>query len=216
MHRMQNEKVRKALSKPSPYGSDVDMDRFESGTRTPVRFDDIDSSKEFVDTMSRVGVTDGSDRAGSIVFVDNGLSHCSNHEQEGVDIMSTKDALKKFSWAKDYYWKAVSPDSDKYTAKAFLDDSDGFFIRVRAGYHVKNPIQTCALLNLDKSVQNVHNIIIIEGGASAEIITGCSTTHHSNDALHVGVSEIYINDDASLLYSMIHNWGNRTTVRPEP
>ena len=129
-------------------------------------------------------------------------------------MMTTKEALKVHDGLKDFYWKAMDPTKDKYTAKSYLEDSDGYFIRVKAGYHIKNPVQTCMLLNKDKSIQNLHNIIIVEDGASLEMITGCSTAHHANDSLHVGVSEIFVGDNANLTFSMIHSWGKQTGVRP--
>ena len=108
----------------------------------------------------------------------------------------------------------MDPAKDKYTAKSYLEDSDGYFVRVKAGYHIKYPVQTCMMLKTNKSIQNLHNIIIVEDGASLEMITGCTTTHHANDSLHVGVSEMFVGDNASLTFSMIHNWGDQSTVRP--
>lgn len=212
---MQNgEDVKKALSKAGAYGSDVDLDRFEIGSRESKQIEDLKDSKEFKETMMHVGVVDDDNRAGTILFIDNGLSHCSNREQEGVEILTTQEALAKYTWAKDYIWKSMDPAKDKYTAKAYLEKSDGYFVRVKAGYKAKHPLQTCMLINKDKSIQNVHNIVILEEGSSLEMITGCSTTHRSDDTLHVGVSEMYIKDDASLQFSMIHNWGKKTSVRP--
>jgi hypothetical protein len=111
-------------------------------------------------------------------------------------------------------WNAMDPAKDKYTAKTYLEDGDGFFVRVKSGYHIKTPMQSCMLLKTNRTVQNVHNIIIVEDGASLEMITGCTTAHHANDSLHVGVTEMYIGDDANLTYSMVHSWGNKTNVRP--
>lgn len=210
-----DENIRKALTKAGAYGSDVDLDRLEEGTRKPIAIDDLDDAKGFGKTMEHVGVVaDDSNRAGTIIFIDNGMSHCSNREQEGVELMSTREALKKYSWAKDYIWGSIAPDKDKYTATTFLNEADGYFLRVKAGYQAKYPVQSCLLLNMDKSIQNLHNIVILEEGSSLEMISGCSTTTHSNDALHVGVTEMYIKDDAKLQYSMIHNWGKKTSVRP--
>lgn len=213
---MQNGKdVKSALGKAGAYGADIDIDNFEDGTRTPEQIEDIEDSKEFKDTMAHVGVvSENNNSAGTIIFVDNGMSHCSNREQEGVELLTTQEALKKYDWAKDYYWKIMDPAKDKYTAKTYLEESDGYFIRVKAGYKAKAPVQTCMLLNKNKSIQNLHNIIIVEEGASLDIITGCSTTHHSDEALHVGVSEIYVKDGGRLEFSMIHNWGKSTGVRP--
>jgi Fe-S cluster assembly scaffold protein SufB len=215
---MQNGKdsVKKALDTKAAFGPDVDLSKFKEGTYEPEQIDDLKKAdKEIKDEMNHVGVTaDESERAGTIIFIDNGMSHCSNRQQEGVEILSTKQALAKYDWVKDYMWKAVSPEKDKYTAKTALEDSDGYFIYVKPGFHIRYPVQTCMMLNMDKSVQNLHNIIIVEKGSSLEIITGCSTTHHANEALHIGVSEIYIKEDASLMFSMIHNWNTKTSVRP--
>lgn len=209
-----NQAVRDALSKKGAYGSDLDLDRYEEGSRDPEQIDDLESS-DYKQYMEKVGVvSDEINRSGTLMFIDNGLSHCHTNEQEGMEMMSTQEALKKYDWVKDYMWKAVDPAKDKYTAKSFLENADGYFVRVKSGYHVKSPVQTCMLLNTDKSVQNVHNIVIVEDNASLEMITGCSTAHHANDALHVGVSEMYVGENSNLTFSMIHSWGKQTGVRP--
>ena len=209
-----NQSVKEALNKKGAYGADLDIDRYEEGTYEPEQVDDLQSS-DYRKYMENVGVVaDEINRAATLMFIDNGMSHCSAKPQEGLEMMTTKEALKKHDGLKDFYWKAMDPTKDKYTAKSYLEDSDGYFIRVKAGYHIKNPVQTCMLLNKDKSIQNLHNIIIVEDGASLEMITGCSTAHHANDSLHVGVSEIFVGDNANLTFSMIHSWGKQTGVRP--
>ena len=209
-----NQAVKEALSKKGAYGADIDLDRYEEGERDPEQIDDLESS-DYKEYMEKVGVvSDEMNRSGTLMFIDNGLSHCHTTEQEGMEMMSTQAALKKYDWLKDYMWKAVDPTKDKYTAKSFLENADGYFVRVKSGYHIKSPVQTCMLLNTDKSVQNVHNIVIVEDNASLEMITGCSTAHHADDALHVGVSEMYVGDNSNLTFSMIHSWGKQTGVRP--
>ena len=73
-------------------------------------------------------------------------------------------------------WKAMDPAKDKYTAKSYLEDADGYFIRVKSGYHVKDPVQTCMMIKTDKTIQNVHNIVIVEDNASLEMMTRPSRT----------------------------------------
>ncbi len=208
--------IKKALDKKGAFGPDVDIAEYSEGAKDSEKISDLENTDDNLkDRMNNVGIiSDESGRSGTIIFIDNGMSHCTNKQQEGVEIMSTKDALAKYDWLKDYNWKAVDPTKDKYTAKTYLEDSDGYFIHVKAGYKIKDPVQTCMMLNKNKSIQNLHNIIIIDEGASLEIITGCTTTHHANDALHVGVSEIFVKDGASLSFSMIHNWSSKTAVRP--
>ena len=209
-----NQSVKEALDKKGAYGADLDLDRYDEGTKAPEQIDDLQSSG-YKDYLEKVGVVaDEMNRSGTLMFIDNGMSHCHASQQEGLEMMSTQEALRKYDWVKDYMWKAMDPAKDKYTAKSYLEDADGYFIRVKSGYHVKDPVQTCMMIKTDKTIQNVHNIVIVEDNASLEMITGCSTSHHANDALHIGVSEIYVGDNSNLSFSMIHSWGKQTGVRP--
>jgi Fe-S cluster assembly scaffold protein SufB len=70
------------------------------------------------------------------------------------------------------------------------------------------------LINRNRQMQNVHNLVIVEENASVEIITGCTTGRHAGESLHIGVSETFIKEGGSLTFSMIHNWGDSTHVRP--
>lgn len=215
---MQNgsDKLKEALTKDSAFGPSVDIDAYELGSSESKKLDDLtkaDSDTKAI--MENIGViADEKGRDGTIMFIDNGMSHCSNKAQEGVEILSTQEALKKYDWAKDYFWKAIEPDKDKFTAKTALEDADGYFVYVKPGYKVKDPVQTCNMISKKKSVQTLHNIVIVDEGASLEMITGCATSNHVNDALHIGVSEIYVKKNASITFSMIHNWGTKTAVRP--
>lgn len=209
-----NQAVRDALSKKGAFGADIDLNHYDEGSKESVAIDDLESS-DYRKYMERVGVVaDEMNRAGTLLFIDNAPSHCHAVQQEGLEMMSVREALKVHDGLKDYMWKAVDPSKDKYTAKTYLEDSDGYFIRVKAGHHIKAPVQTCMMLDTDRTVQNVHNIVIVEDDASLEMITGCSTAHHANDSLHVGVSELYVGDNSSLTFSMIHSWGKKTGVRP--
>lgn len=206
--------VRDALSKKGAYGADIDIDRYDEGSKESKVVDDLESS-EYKGYMEKVGViADEMNRSGTLLFIDNAPSHCSSAVQEGLEMMPLSQALKVHEGLKDYMWKAMDPTKDKYTAKSYLEDADGYFIRVKAGYHIKDPVQACMMLDTNRSIQSVHNMVIVEDGASLEMITGCSTSPHANDALHVGVSEIYVGNNASLTFSMIHNWAKETGVRP--
>ncbi len=209
-------RIKEALMKEDAFGKNLNLSNYEDGTKTPEKIDDLTSvSDDLKNTMENVGVVSSEEgRSGTIMFIDNGMSHCSNKEEEGLEILTYREAMKKYDGLPEYNWKAVDPAKDKYTAKSYLEDADGYFIRVKAGYQIKNPIQTCMLVNKTKGAQTLHNIIVIEENASLDVITGCATSSHTEEALHVGVSEIYIKDGGSLAFSMIHNWSETTGVRP--
>jgi len=75
-------------------------------------------------------------------------------------------------------------------------------------------VQTCLYISSANSIQDVHNIIIAEEGSELHIITGCTVDHGADHALHVGVSEFYVKKDATISFTMIHNWSKTTDVRP--
>jgi len=207
--------MKKALDKKALYGEDIDLSKYVLGSYEPQKIADLKKAPEDVkERFIDVGVMpDEKDRSGTIVFIDNAESHLSS-KTEDVEILSTKDALKKYDGLKEYYWKAVKPDKDKYTAKSYLEESDGYFIRVKKGKKVSKPVQSCMMIGKNKAIQNVHNIIVVEEGAHLEIITGCTTKKHAGESLHIGISEIFVKDGGSLMFSMIHNWGEKTGVRP--
>ncbi|MCQ2085506.1 MAG: SufD family Fe-S cluster assembly protein [archaeon] len=206
--------IKQALSKKALFGSDIDLEHYDDGDKDVEKFEKLDDvSDELRKDMLNVGVVDDNDLS-TLIFTDNGLSHCSAKQQEGLIMMTTQEALEKYSWVRDYYWNVMDPTKDKYTAKTYAENSDGYFIYVKPGYHLQAPVQTCMMLSKNKSVQNLHNIIIVGDNASIDMVTGCTTVHHANDALHVGVSEMYIGNNSSLKFTMVHSWGTQTAVRP--
>jgi len=203
-----------ALDKKAAYGPDIDMNGYKVSSYTPEKIDNIDkAADDMKDRMMDVGVTPcKTGRSGTMLFIDNGPSHISS-STEDVELLPMRVAAKRYDLS-EYLWKAVDPEKDKYTSKTYLEDSDGYFIRVKAGKKIKDPVQTCMLINRNKQMQNVHNIVIVEENASVEIITGCTTSKHAGESLHIGISETFVKDGASLTFSMIHNWGADTHVRP--
>ncbi len=164
--------VRQALDKKGVYGKDIDLERYDEGDKDATEITDLESS-EYKRYMENVGVVaDEMARSGTLMFINNAMSHCSPKVQEGLEVMSVSQALKVHQGLKEFMWNAMDPSKDKYTAKTYLEDGDGFFVRVKAGYHIKSPMQSCMLLDQNRSIQNIHNIIIVEDGASLEMITG--------------------------------------------
>jgi hypothetical protein len=87
-------------------------------------------------------------------------------------------------------------------------------MRVRAGEKIEDPIQSCLLTSENNVSQNVHNIVVVEDGAEAHIITGCTIHPDVDEGIHVGISEFYIGKGSKLTFTMIHNWSQRFDVRP--
>jgi len=138
-----------------------------------------------------------------------------NELYEGkLELMDTKAALKKYSWLEDYRWKLVSKDKDEFTKKVAEDYSGGYFMRILPGTEISFPLQSCLMITERNLEQRVHNIIIAEEGSKAHIITSCVQHSSVPKASHLGISEIYVKNNAMLNFTMIHQWSEDTLVRP--
>ncbi|HSW57130.1 MAG TPA: SufD family Fe-S cluster assembly protein [Dehalococcoidales bacterium] len=205
-----------AIFKPAAIGSDIDLSAFENPSQDlPYQKDLGGLSSEEKKQMAGAGVVlDQSEgRSGTFIQKDNTPVHFSA-EQEGVEIMSTHEALAKYDWLQEYWWKAVKVDTDKYTANVELNQADGYFIRALAGQKTLFPVQACLYLARKQAIQNVHNIIIAEEGSELHIITGCTTAPREDPGLHLGVSEFYVKKNAKVTFTMIHQWHPEIAVRP--
>ncbi len=129
---------------------------------------------------------------------------------KGVDIMSVEEALKEIPEAKDYYGKAFRSLGREYPQ----DTNGGYFIRVRKNQAIELPIQACLFLKAQGFKQRVHNVIIIEEGAKAYLITGCSASRAADEGFHLGLSEFFVKKGGYLNFTMIHSWKKDVSVKP--
>ncbi len=151
--------------------------------------------------LRKVGIErDSSKRSASFIMVDDKpiVSFA-----KGVEVMSTREALKRYDWLKEYSWKLVEREEGEY---------DGYFIRVPKGVRVDVPVEACLYLKRISS-QKVHNIVIVEENAELNLITGCTSERLSG--VHYGISEFYVKRNAKLTFTMIHNWKEENEVLPK-
>jgi len=210
-----DERALKAREKKAALGPDVDLSTF---TAEPVKHAVLNSLNELSDEdrrqMIKAGIDAGeAERSGSYIQMDTAAVF-SRSKQEGLEVIPIKRALKECNWINDYYWKLVSVDADKYTAKAQLELHDGYVIRALPGSRVIYPVQACLYLDKENLSQYVHNLIIAEEGSELHVITGCATAPHLRRGLHVGISEFFVKKNAKLSFTMIHQWAEEMMVRP--
>ncbi len=208
-----------AANKPAGLGPDVDLDEWRTASARS-EIDSLDSLQRQVrETALMSGfVTDESQRSASYFQMDRSTIYervMAAYDNQ-IEVMGSDEAL--LAWpdemAEKYWWRAVAPDKDKYTALVALHQTGGYFIRVRADQHVDRPIQACLFISESDVTQNLHNIIVVEDGGEANVITGCNVEPGVREGLHAGISEFYIGRGASLTFTMVHNWGEHFTVRP--
>jgi len=210
------EKAKSAQRKPATFGEDIDLKAF-AGAAEPQKYRQDPSQLPARDKQQMLGagviLDDSSQRSGTFIQMDNTPVH-SSVWQEGIEVMPVSQALEKYDWIADYWWRAVAVDADKYTANVELNQHNGYFIRALPGQKTELPVQACLYLNQAGLAQNVHNIIIAEEGSELHIITGCTTALADEPGLHLGVSEFFIKPGAKITFTMIHNWNPEIAVRP--
>ena len=208
--------AQKAINKPSPLGEDIDLQAYSPDTEENLYASDLSKlATREKQCMLSVGVTpdDVSQRAGTFVQMDHSIIH-SSANQDGLELLSTTQALEKYDWLEDYWWHAVDVDTDKFTAYTEIHRNNGYFIRALPNSKVIQPVQACLYLAHNNLAQKIHNIVIAEEGSELHIITGCTTAPMLASGLHIGVTEIYVKRGAKITYTMIHNWSPETAVRP--
>jgi len=211
------QKAALAVNKKGALGPDINLDEFDEAAVPHAYLMDEDlcllpMAEQQRLIMAGLDVTKG-ERGGTYFQKDTSVIHC-HCKQEGIQLIPMRKALEEYDWIKDYYWKLVAVDTDKYTAAAELGLHDGYVIRALPGSRSIYPVQACLYLDKEGLEQNVHNIIIAEENSELHIITGCSTSPHMKKGVHVGISEFFVKKNAKLSFTMIHNWAEEMLVRP--
>ena len=210
------DRAEKAVNKQAAIGEDIDLNQYQAHEIDEhEHIDSLDDlTKNDKETLTSVGImTDEDGRSASFLQMDQSEVFV-NNMYPGVEIMGTAQALEKYDWLSDYMWNAVQVDADKYTATTELGSLSGYFIRSLPGTKLELPVQACMYIGEDTVRQTAHNIIIAEEGSEINIITGCSTAKHVDNAAHIGVSEFYLKKNSKVSFTMVHSWAKEVDVRP--
>ncbi len=208
------QRAEQAIEKKAAYGRDIDLSSFADQSEQHNAIDPQEISDQQKKSLEAIGVdVSGANRSGTFMQMDHSVVHC-NVTNDGVEMLSIDEALRRHGWLMDYWWKAVQPDADKYTARAAIHQEHGYFIRALPNAKIEFPLQACMYIGQEGVVQDVHNIIIVEEGAELNVITGCATDPVVNKGMHIGVSEFYVKKGGKLSFTMIHRWGEEVVVRP--
>lgn len=206
---------RRKTKRKVPRLGKVDIDSYKSRAKHKPYLEDLQRiSSDQRKNMLSAGVDPSQKRrSGTYLQMDHSVVHSSSL-YPGLEVMSTTEALKKYEWLDNYFWRVVSLDADEFTKQAHLQPHHGYFLRALPGTKALYPLQACLFINDDNIIQNVHNIIIAEEGADLQVITGCATASDVRRGLHIGISEFYVKKGAKLTFTMIHNWAEDVSVRP--
>ncbi len=215
MYDMMNEKAAQAKDKKAALGPDIDLSSFTAEPTDHGYMEDL-TKLPMIDRQrileSGVDATEEG-RSGTYVQEDTSVLHA-HSLQDGLEVLPIKRALKEKDWIREYYWKLVAVDADKYTAAAQLNLHEGYVIRALPGAKVTLPVQACLYIHKEGLSQYVHNLNIAEEGSELHVHHRCATAPTLKRGLHVGISEFFVKKNAMLSFTMIHNWAEEMSVRP--
>jgi len=208
--------------KPAEHGPDIDLERFDVDVPARAGINSMyDLSFKERTASSRVGTREDEDfRSGTYFQYDRNVIYLhytdllKKHLPKGLIVEDTLEAIRKYSWLKNYWFRACPLNLDKYTAFVGSHETAGAFVWSQEGAKVPYPIQACLFMGTEKMVQVPHNFIIAEPESSMHLITGCTVHPECESAAHVACTEIYVKKGAEVTWTMIHAWKPQFHIRP--
>ena len=132
-------------------------------------------------------------------------------EAKGVIFLDMDNALQDHEeLVQEYFMKCVPNTDHKFAALHGAVWSGGTFLYVPKGVHISEPLQAYFRMNAKNMGQFEHTLIIVEEGAEAHYIEGCSAPKYGSQGLHAGLVEIFVKPNARCRYSSVENWSRDT------
>jgi Fe-S cluster assembly protein SufB len=208
------------FSRPMPqWGADVDQIDFQdiyyymkASDRPEKSWDDV--PEDIRKTYDRLGIPEAEKHylAGVKAQYDSEVVYGSlqeDLEKQGVLFTDTDSALREYPEIFREYFGTIIPSADnKFAALNSAVWSGGSFIYVPPGVHIEFPLQAYFRINSENMGQFERTLIIIDEGASAHYVEGCTAPSWTAESLHSAVVEIVVKRNGRFRYTTIQNWAN--------
>ena len=130
-------------------------------------------------------------------------------EDQGVIFDSIEDGLRNHpDLFREYFCDRGPAADNKFAALNSAVWSGGSFVYIPKGVKVDMPLQAYFRVNSEKLGQFERTLIIVDEGAQAHYIEGCTAPVYSTESFHSGVIEIIVKKGARFRYTTIQNWSN--------
>lgn len=132
--------------------------------------------------------------------------------EQGVIFEDMDVAVKEHpEIVQEYFMTRCVPVRDhKFAALHGAVWSGGTFLYIPKGVNVTMPLQAYFRMNAARGGQFEHTLIIVEEGAQAHYIEGCSAPQYGMSSLHAGCVEVFVKKGARFRYSSVENWSKNT------
>jgi Fe-S cluster assembly protein SufB len=173
-----------------------------------------DVPDEIKDTFEKLGIPEAERKILAGVgaqyeseMVDHSLKE--EWESQGVIFDSIEDGLKNHPELFREHFSTIVPTQDnKFAAMNSAVWSGGSFVYIPKGVHLTTPLQAYFRVNQERMGQFERTLIIVDEGANAHYIEGCTAPVYSTESFHSGVIEIVVKKNARFRYTTIQNWSN--------
>jgi Fe-S cluster assembly protein SufB len=208
------------FSRPTPnWGGDLDQIDFQNiyyymkaSDRQEKNWDDV--PEDIRKTYDRIGIPEAEKKylSGVKAQYESEVVYGSLQEdlaEKGVLFTDTDSALRDHPEMFREYFASIIPSADnKFAALNSAVWSGGSFIYVPPGVHIEFPLQAYFRINSENMGQFERTLIIVDEGASAHYVEGCTAPTWSADSLHSAVVEIVVKRGGRFRYTTIQNWSN--------
>jgi Fe-S cluster assembly protein SufD len=130
--------------------------------------------------------------------------------RQGVIVSSLDHAVVKHAdLVKGRLGSLIAPDYDGYAAMGAMLRSGGAFVYVPDGVEAAVPIRLLQWLDGTGQIAAPRNVIVLGKGARATIVEEMHSDAGAGDAIafHLGGTEVFVGDDAKLVYGTLQEWG---------
>jgi len=130
-------------------------------------------------------------------------------EEQGVIFKSIENGLREHpELFREYFGTIIPIEDNKFAALNSAVWSGGSFVYVPPGVKVEMPMQAYFRVNQADQGQFERTLIIVDEGAEAHYVEGCTAPIYTTDSFHSGVIEIVVKKNARFRYTTIQNWSN--------
>jgi Fe-S cluster assembly protein SufB len=173
-----------------------------------------DVPEEIKDTFEKLGIPEAERKilAGVGAQYESEMVYHSLREEwekQGVIFDSIEDGLKNHPELFREHFGTIIPIGDnKFSAMNSAVWSGGSFVYIPKGVSLDTPLQAYFRVNQERMGQFERTLIIVDEGAQAHYIEGCTAPVYSTESFHSGVIEIVVKKNARFRYTTIQNWSN--------
>jgi Fe-S cluster assembly protein SufB len=206
-------------SKPTPrWGGNIDIDYqdiyyyLKPTDQQSKTWDDVPS--EIKDTFDKLGIPEAEKKflAGVKAQYESEVVYGSLREdltKQGVLFTDMDTAVREHpDIVREHFSKVIPAGDNKFAALNSAVWSGGSFIYVPPGVKIDFPLQAYFRINASNMGQFERTLIVVDEGAQAHYVEGCTAPMYSTESLHAAVVEVVAKRGARFRYTTIQNWAN--------